>query len=120
MNAYDTLRNTTQQHGNAHFNMIDRALKGLDSARDSETITLLNSWLSRPRRDYWVDLRGKYPACGADQACSPIPVNERVNTDFLWQRSPFLLFGGGAGLIETAAIDYILPYWMARYFGLPQ
>jgi len=120
MNAYDTLRGRTQQHGNSHFNMIDRALKGPDIVRDSETITLLNLWLSRPRRDYWVDLRSKYPACGADRACSPIPVNERVNTDFLWQRSPFLLFGGGAGLIETAAIDYILPYWMARYYGLPQ
>ena len=98
--------------------MIDRALKAADSIRDGETVTLLNLWLSRSRRDYWVDLRGKYPACGTDRACNPIPVNERVNTDFLWQRSPFLLFGGGAGLTETAAIDYILPYWMARYHGL--
>ena len=120
MNGYNTLRQRTEQHGNPHFNMIDRALKGPDSVRDSETDTLLNLWLSRARRDYWVDLRGKYPACGTDRACSPIPVNERVNTDFLWQRSPFLLFGGGAGLIETAAIDYILPYWMARYHGLGQ
>jgi hypothetical protein len=120
LNAYDMLRQRTQQHGNAHFNMIDRALKGPDSVRDSETTTLLNLWLWRSRRDYWVDLRGKYPACGTDRACSPIPVNERVNTDFLWQRSPFLLFGGGAGLVETAAIDYILPYWMARYYSLPQ
>ena len=118
MNAYDMLRRTTQQHGNPHFNMVDRALKGQDIVRDNETVTLLNLWLWRARRDYWVDLRGKYPACGTDRACSPIPVNERVNTDFLWQRSPFLLFGGGAGLIETAAIDYILPYWMARYYGL--
>ena len=47
-----------------------------------------------------------------------VAVNDRPNTDFLWQRSPFLLFGGGAGLIETAAIDYILSYWMARYYGL--
>src|SRR6267378_621753 len=26
MNAYDRLRRTTQQHGNPHFNMVDRAL----------------------------------------------------------------------------------------------
>src|SRR5213594_259034 len=120
MNAYDMLRARTQTHGNAHFNMIDRALKGSNTARDNETISLLNLWLLRPRRDYWVDLRGKYPACGTDRSCIPIAVNERVNTDFLWQRSPFLLFGGGAGLIETAAIDYILPYWMARSYGLLQ
>ena len=120
MNAYDMLRRRTQSHGNPHFNMIDRALKGPHGARDNETIALLNLWLLRPRRDYWVDLRGKYPACGTDRACIPIAVNDRVNTDFLWQRSPFLLFGGGAGMVETAAIDYILPYWMARYYALPQ
>ena len=118
INAYDMLRSRTQHHGNAHFNMIDRALKGPNSSRDAETATLLQLWLQRPRRDYWVDLRGVYPACGDDRACSPIPVNRRVNTDFLWQRSPFLLFGGGAGTIETAAIDYILPYWMARVYGV--
>jgi hypothetical protein len=120
IDAYSILRARTQSHGNPHFNMIDRGLRGPDSLRDSETIMLLNLWLLRPRRDYFVDLRGKFPACGSDRACIPIPVNERVNTDFLWQRSPFLLFGGGAGLVETAAIDYILPYWMARFYSLSQ
>ena len=119
MNAYGLLRSATERHGNARFNMMDRVLKGQNSSRDGETIDLLNSWLERPRRDYWIDLRGKYPACGNDRACSVIPVNERVNTDFLWQRSPFLLFGGGLGTTETASIDYLLSYWMARLYGLP-
>jgi len=118
LNAYSILRNTTQSHGNAHFNMIDRALQGANSSRDEETSELLELWLKRSRRDYYVDLRGIYPACGTEKACSPIPVDQRVNTDFLWQRSPFLLYGGGDGTIETAAIDYILPYWMARYYGV--
>lgn len=118
VNAYETLRRRTGQHGNAHFNMVDRALTGADSNRDIETIRLLDLWLQRPRRDYWGDLHGTYPACGTNRACDPIPVNERMNTDFLWQRSPFQLSGGGAGTIETAAIDYILPYWMARYYGV--
>jgi hypothetical protein len=117
-NAFNMLRQRTELHGNAHFNMVDRDLNGADDGHDTETTFLLQLWLQRPRRDYWVDLRGKYPACGTDRACSPIPVNERVNTDFLWQRSPFLLFGGGFGKVETAAIDYILPYWMARRNGL--
>jgi uncharacterized protein (TIGR03437 family) len=39
----------------------------------------------------------------------------------VWQRSPFQLsVSGGAGIIETAGIDYILPYWMARYYGLQE
>ena len=119
MDAYNSLRSTTQSHGNPHFNMIDRALKGPNSARDAETASLLQLWLERPRRDYWSDLRGIFPSCGDDRACYPIPVNYRVNTDFLWQRSPFLLYGGSWGTIETSGIDYILPYWMARSFGLP-
>ena len=119
VNAYDTLRRRTEQHGNAHFNMVDRALKEENSIRDQETIILLNLWLQRPRRDDWVDLQDRYAACDSNRACNSIPVNERVNTDFLWQRSPFQLFGGGAGTVETAAIDYILPYWMARHYGLP-
>lgn len=117
--AYDALRRRTEEHGNAHFNMVDRALKGESSGRDTETALLLDLWLQRPRRDYWTDVRDRYPACDSDRACSPIPVTERVNTDFLWQRSPFQLCGGGEGTIETAAIDYILSYWMARYYGLP-
>jgi len=118
MDAYNALRNTTANHGNAHFNMLDRVLKGPNAGRDVETLALLDSWLQRSIRDNWVDLREEFPACESDRACLSIPVQERVTTDFLWQRSPFLLFGGGTGGIETAGIDYILPYWMARYYGL--
>jgi hypothetical protein len=120
--VYNVLRRTTDDHGNAHFNMIDRGLKGADSRRDAETRDLLQQWLQRPRRDFFRDLRGdpRYPACGDDRSCNAISVVDRVNTDFLWQRSPFLLFGGGAGTIETAGIDYLLPYWMARYYGVIQ
>jgi len=117
--AYNVLRRTTDDHGNAHFNMIDRALRGANADRDSATADYLRQWLTRPRRDPYIDLRGTYAACGEDRACSPIPISDRVRTDFLWQRSPFLLYGGGAGLIEGAGIDYILPYWMARYYGVP-
>jgi uncharacterized protein (TIGR03437 family) len=115
--AYDVLRNHTDDHGNAVFNMIDRALNGPNPGRDAETRLLLNQWLQRPRRDVFVDNHGKYPVCG-DQACNPIPVPDRVTTDYLWQRSPFQLSGGGSGRVENAGIDYILPYWMARYYGV--
>ena len=122
MNAYAILWNTTQTHENAHFNMVNRALQGPNDIRDIETAQWLDQWLQRPRRDYWVDLTAppyQYPACGQpDRACVIIPVVQRPNTDFLWQRSPRLLYGGSSGTIETAGIDYILPYWMARYYGV--
>jgi hypothetical protein len=117
--AYDLLRRTTDDHGNPHFNMIDRALRGPNARRDEETRRLLDEWLTRDARDPFVDLRAEYRSCNhQDRACEAIPVARRVHTDFLWQRSPFLLFGGGSGRVEGAGIDYILPYWMARHYGV--
>lgn len=118
MKAYKVLRATLQDHRNAHFNMIDRGLKAPDSERDTETRALLEDWLKRPRRDVWMDSRLKYIPCGLTRACKAIAVADRVTTDFIWQRNPFDLVGGGAGTIETAGIDYLLPYWMARYYGV--
>jgi hypothetical protein len=117
--AYSILRNHTRDQQNAHFNMIDRALNGPDAARDAETVSMLDQWLQRPARDPYVDLRGQMPSCNnQDEACSPVPVPLRPTTDFIWQRNPFNLDGGGLGTIETSGIDYILPYWMARFFGV--
>ncbi len=117
--AYDVLRNHTRDQKNAFFNMIDRALNGPDPVRDAETVTMLEDWLKRPRRDVSVDLRGKLPSCNdPNQACSPVPVALRPSTDFLWQRDPYNLSGGGAGTIEGAGLDYSLPYWMARFYGV--
>jgi hypothetical protein len=118
VDAFRTLRGCTRNHENAHFNLVDRALNGPEAARDGDTRTYLRLWLERPRRDHHVDLRAKYAACADNRACAVIPVNERVNTDFLWQRSPFLLRGGGDGTVETAGIDYLLAYWMGRHYGV--
>lgn len=117
LGAYTALRTHTAPHQNAFFDVIDRALRGADSARDAETAALLDQWLTRPRRDPYVDLSSTVQVCGS-QACAPVPVPFRPPTDFLWQRSPFQLTGGEEGRIETAGIDYILPYWMARYYGV--
>jgi hypothetical protein len=117
--AYAAWRDATGSHLNAFFNMIDRGLGEPDGGRDGETRVLLDQWRHRPPRDEWVDLRGVYPTCRQeDRSCEIIPVPQRVRTDFLWQRSPFLLYGGGSGAIESAGIDYILPYWMARFYGV--
>jgi uncharacterized protein (TIGR03437 family) len=117
--AYQIVRNYTASHQNAFFDIIDRALAGANTARDSEMRSLLDQWLQRPKRDFPVDLTKTVAVCGVD-ACQPIPVPLRPPTDFLWQRNPFQLAGGGNGFIEEPGIDYILPYWMARYYGVIQ
>ncbi len=116
--AWDTLRGATSTHDNAHFNMLERLLDGPLAARDRRTKALLKEWLRRPRRIGYADLSGTYATCGDNRACAVIPVPERPPTDFLWQRSPFLLSGGLGGDVEGAGIDYLLPYWMARFLGV--
>ncbi len=115
--GYDTIRTHTVTHQNAFFNMIDRALQGPDAVRDSETRSLLDEWLRRPTRDFFVDSTNSVANCSG-QACVAMPMLLRPPADFIWQRSPFTLSGGGSGRIENNGIDYILPYWMARYYGV--
>ena len=117
LNAYLIVRNYTATHQNAFFDMVDRALQGANDARDAEARMLLDEWLLRPVRDPYVDLTNTVKVCGSE-ACSPVPVPLRPPTDFLWQRDPFQLTGGGTGLVESPGIDYILPYWMGRYYGV--
>lgn len=117
LNAYQIVRAYTASHQNAFFDIIDRAIQGPDPLRDAEMASLLQQWLQRAKRDFSVDLSKVVPVCGTE-ACQPIPVPRRVPTDFLWQRDPFQLAGGGSGLVESAGIDYILPYWMGRYYGV--
>lgn len=115
--AYMTLRNYTAAHQNPFFDAIDRGLRGPDAARDSETRTLLDLWLQRPKRDFYVDVSSRVAVCG-DAACQPVPVPLRPPATFLWEVDPFQLRGGGSGIIENAGVDYILPYWMSRYSGV--
>jgi len=115
--AYDLLRSNTSGHQNAIFDLVDRGLTGPNASRDAETVALIDEWLQRPSRDTTVNLQSVVPVCGG-QACQPIPVALRPPDEYLWEESPFQLSGGGSGIIETAGVDYILPYWMARYYGV--
>jgi uncharacterized protein (TIGR03437 family) len=115
--AYQTIRDYTASHQNPFFDMIDRVLNGPDPARDAEVGSLLDQWLLRSRRDFYVDDSKTVAVCGSE-ACQPIPAPLRSPADFLWQYDPFQLSGGGSGVVEGSGIDYILPYWMARYYGV--
>jgi uncharacterized protein (TIGR03437 family) len=115
--AYQTLRAYTAPHQNAFFDMVDRALQGANAARDAEMRGLLDQWLQRPRRDFYIDNSKTVSVCGTE-ACQPVPVPIRPPAEFLWEVDPFQLMGGEKGLIECSGVDYILPSWMARYYGV--
>ena len=115
--AYDVLRGATKGDQNPIFDLVDRGLNGPDATRDAEAAALTNQWLQRSLRDNAVNLQNVVQVCGSE-ACKPIPVALRPPDEYLWEESSFQLAGGGSGIIETAGIDYILPYWMGRYYGV--
>ena len=115
--AYRIVRDYTASHQNAFFDIVDRALEGANASRDAEMRSLLDQWLQRPKRETYVDLSQTVAVCGSE-ACQPIPVPLRPTVEFLWQIDPFQLAGGGDGTVEGSGIDYILPYWMGRYYGV--
>jgi uncharacterized protein (TIGR03437 family) len=117
LHAYQIVRKYTASHQNAFFDMIDSALQGPNNTRDAEARMLLDEWLLRPARDPYVDLTHTVSVCGTE-ACNPVLVPLRPPADFLWQVNPFQLTGGGSSTIESPGIDYILPYWMGRYYGV--
>jgi hypothetical protein len=42
---------------------------------------------------------------------------EHVPRDYIWQRSPTILYGGRDLIMTYPALDLLLPYWMGRYAG---
>ena len=115
--AYQIVRDYTASHQNAFFDIVDAALAGANASRDAEMRSLLDQWLQRPKRETYVDVSRTVAVCGSE-ACQPVPVALRPTLEFLWQIDPFQLAGGGDGTIEGSGIDYILPYWMGRYYGV--
>jgi hypothetical protein len=96
---------------------------GLDPA----VIQLANNQLAQfpepPRIRVPVDLRNdaRYPH---DPDCTDqttrdraVDVGERVTSDFIWQRNPWGLYDAGHPALTYPGVDYLLAYWMGRYYG---
>ena len=71
--------------------------------------------LSQPR-----DLRGVYPESTQCPGISSVAVNvdERVPASFTWERHPWKLYDPGTPNLMYPGIDYLLAYWMGRFYGL--
>lgn len=128
------LRAAVGHHQNAHFDMCyvssDPALAPV--LRD-DVRNLLALWLKRPRRYLSFDHNNDptidkvtftgtssaavgLPHTSGTVAKFPLPLDKRHCTDFTWQRSPFQLTSHGTGHEGEPGADFILPYWMARYY----
>ncbi len=47
-----------------------------------------------------------------------LPADMRATSTFIWEKSCFNPISGGDGLWQSMPVDYLTPYWMARYLYL--
>lgn len=137
--GFRILRKALQHHLQAHFNMCAIGISPAQSAGyGAETKTLLRQFLQRHRRHvaftttdvetatytppsigtFSYEIDGMPTSTASTISKYPLPPHKRPATDFLWQRDPFRLVSGGDGTAEDPGVDYLLPYWMARYYGV--
>jgi len=137
--GFRILRKALHHHLQAHFNMCAIGISASQAGTyGPETKSLLQLFLKRHRRDVSFTVTGvetavytplgvSAPGLDLDGAPTgqpvviskyPLPPDKRPSTDFLWQRDPFRLQSGGDGTVEEPGVDYTLPYWMARYYGV--
>jgi hypothetical protein len=136
--VFRIMRKALGHHLQAHFNMCEIGVAPWQSPTfGPETKTLLRLFLKRHRRNvsfvvndvetavYTPPSLGSFG--GLEGAPStepmviskfPLPPDKRPATDFLWQRDPFRLQSWGNGTWEEPGVDYTLPYWMGRYYGV--
>jgi hypothetical protein len=130
MKSVEVTRDVIAEHQNAWFDavyaiLVPSAAPALSAQVEDE----LQRWCLRPRRDFRrlnsqnaAIATAPNPDAGNGQAATvavlPIPIEDRTCTDFLWQRGPFDLDGGGDPHDEEAGVDIVLPYWAARAFGV--
>lgn len=142
--AMGIMDSTTRRHLNAHFETITYALTG-ESDRLHDALTHLREWRTYRTRIEAGGLTDNRELCegtiecvpedqvdvsatpGADpvvipgtsttlRARRPLPIAIRTPTDFLWQRAPNQLVGSASNTHQAPGVDYLLPYWMLRYY----
>jgi hypothetical protein len=97
---------------------------GLDPA----VITIANTQLAQfpppPRVNVPMDLRNDPRYQPHESGCTnqttrdkAVDVGERAVSDFIWQRNPWGLFNTGNLAATMPGVDYLLAYWMGRYYG---
>ncbi|MEX0873381.1 MAG: hypothetical protein WD179_00330 [Actinomycetota bacterium] len=135
---------TTRSHLNAHFETITYALTG-DQARLDDAVEHLRQWRAYRAKIDDGEVVNNQQFCGTTIQCvpedqvdlnlfpgvapvtlpgssgtlrsrDPLPIEDRVPTDFLWQRAPNQLNGSQSSTHQGPGVDYLLPYWMIRYY----
>jgi hypothetical protein len=87
-----------------------------------DTLWQMTQFQDPPFRDHVVENSKdpdivKNPAASEPEAMYPLPFYKRAGDMVVWHRSPYALDGGSDSGEERTGCDYLLPYYMGRYYG---
>ena len=107
---------------NPLFNMLYAiALDLYRTEVDCESIVETIAFDAAPRTDRAVDLSGSDDVA-ADPAqdgwaAEALGIADRYPAPYAWDVNPYLLAGGADDGAEFSGVDYLLVYWLGRYYG---
>jgi hypothetical protein len=118
----DALWAEVAEHKNVFFALIygSQAPLEADAAAVTEAhVEQLARFPAGPNLSLPRDLRGIYPESTTCPGISAVAVNvdERVPATFTWERHPWKLDDPGTPNLMYPGIDYLLAYWMGRFYG---
>jgi len=78
----------------------------------------LRQFPTAPNLDRPVDNSGTYPEDPDCEGLSSIAIDvaDRVPSTFMWERNPWKLYNQGVDNFVYSGVDYLITYWMARYY----
>jgi len=137
------LRETVGHHQNPWFDSSwAAAVPSQVQAMAPQVQTALEKFTARPRRGFGSSLMNDptiakvlytptlpnatgAPSSGISTgprpmwvAVLPVPIEKRPTTAFLWSSSPFEIEGWEDEHVEHPGVDFMLPYWIGRSYGL--
>jgi hypothetical protein len=117
----DRFWSAVQNHKNVFFAYLFASQA--NPADTANVLTVHNAQLSQfpppPYTAIPVDNTGLYaenPSCPGLSSVA-IDVQHRIPAGFIWERNPWTLTDPGADYLVFPGIDYLISYWMGRYFG---
>lgn len=109
-----------------HKNVFFALIYGSQAPLEADAIAVIDTHLAQlarfpaaPNLSQPVDLRGIYAESADCPGISSVAVNvdERAAATFVWERHPWKLEDPGTPNLMYPGIDYLLTYWMGRYYG---
>ncbi len=85
----------------------------------SDHTDALRMFPSAPNSSHPVDNTAEYaenPSCPGISSVA-VDLDDRVPSTFMWERQPWKLVDAGEPNKLYSGVDYLITYWMARYYG---